>query len=134
MVQNKVRPPGCRDQDGRAGSQNRHETANNLDRNRDTYNSASVCPARQPVCHSCGNSPADNTVLEVDVERQTVVQKNWRGKSGGKKPESSEVEGRLHEALRSADLWVEIERTRQEQGYPEGWSEQMAGFYGISPP
>ena len=50
------------------------------------------------------------------------------------KPKSSDVERRIREARLSADPWVEIERIRQEQGYPDGWSEQIAGFYGITAP
>ena len=63
-----------------------------------------------------------------------VLPKTKHGKSGGEKPRSSDVERRIREARRSDDPCVEIERIRQEQGYPEGWFGQIAGLCGISPP
>ena len=134
MVRKGTRPPGCRVQDGRGGSHSRHETANNLARTRGARNSATVYPARKPACPTRGTPPATKTVLEVDVELQEVLPKTKHGKSGGEKPRSSDVERRIREARRSDDPCVEIERIRQEQGYPEGWFEQIAGLCGISPP
>ena len=92
---------------------------------------ATVYASRLPACPTCGAPPNSKIVLEVDVELQEILPKTRHGKG---KPKSSDVERRIREARRSADPWVEIERIRQEQGYPEGWSEQIAGFYGISPP
>lgn len=73
-------------------------------------------------------------MLEADVELQEVLPKTKHGKSGSKKPRSSDVERRIREARRCHDPCVEIERIGQEPGYPEGWFEQIAGLCGISPP
>ena len=94
---------------------------------------ATVYPSRRPACPTCGASAPSKTVLEIDVELQEVLPRTRHGKSSGK-PKASDIERRIREARKSPDPWVEIERIRQEQGYPDGWCEQIAVFYGISPP
>ena len=124
------RPPGCGIQDGRGGSQTQRETAKTLARTRSDHKGANVHSVRLPACPTCGVPPNSKTVLEVDVELQEVLSKTRHGKG---KPKSSDLERRIREARKSADPWVEIERIRQEHGFPDGWAEMTAGFYGISP-
>ena len=114
-------------------SRTRPETADTLARSRGALEGATVYPAHQPACHTSGMPPATKTALKVGVEQQKVLPKTRHGKSGGEKSKRSDVERRPREARRSADPWVGIERIHQEQGYPRGWSEQIATFYGISP-
>ena len=97
-------------------------------------NCATVYPAREPACPTCGAARETKTVLEVDVELQEVLPKTRDGRGGRGKPKASDLERRMREARKSADPWVEVERIRQEFGFPDGWSEQMAGFYGIEAP
>ena len=130
MERKRTRPPGCGVQNGRGASRFRRETAKTLARTCGDRKCVTVYPVCKPACPTRGAVPAVETVLEVDVELQEVLPKTKHGKG---KPKSSDVERRIREARKSADPWVGIERIRQEQGYPDGRFEQIAGFYGIEP-
>ena len=134
MACKQVRPLGGGVQDRRSMSRTRPETADTLARSRGALEGATVYPAHQPACHTSGMPSATKTALKVGVEQQKVLPNTKHGKGGSKKPRSSDLERRIREARRSHDPCVDIERICYEQGYPEGWFEQIAGLCGILPP